>query len=255
MRERSAERILRECFRSFAPLPNAVLLQDERVDGAMTRVPITFFSGIAATRFDEHSAPSDAAEIAARFREEHRPFRWWLTPSTQPHTLESILQSLGMRHAYDATGMEIELRSLQDVRVPDGVAIRRLVDADDMHHWTDVFLPVFSRDAHEGAVWIDTYGRLGFDGAWIHFVAFVNGTAAATTSLLMCGDLAGIYHVATLPSFRGRGIGAALTMHALHEARARGASIAALQSSAMGYPVYRALGFESVCELRLYDWR
>jgi len=151
--------------------------------------------------------------------------------------------------------MQLELRSLQNVPVPEGVSIRRITDAEDMRHWTDVFLPVFLRSAEEGAVWIDSYARLGFDGAWIHFVAFVNGTAAATTSLLMCGELAGIYHVATLPSFRGRGIGAAVTMHALQEARARGASIAVLQSSTMGFPVYRALGFESVCELRLYDWR
>jgi ribosomal protein S18 acetylase RimI-like enzyme len=252
MRVEPVERILRECFRSFSPLPGAVLLEDSRVDGVITNVPITFFSGIAATRIERDE---DVAEIASLFRARNAPFRWWLTPSARPHSLEALLQSIGMRHAYDAAGMSIDLASMNDIAAPRELSIRRITDAADMRHWTDVFLPVFSRDADEGAIWIDTYARLGFDDAWIHFTGFVDDRPAATTSLLLCGDLAGIYHVATLPSFRGRGFGAALTTFALQHARARGATTAVLQSSEMGFPVYRALGFEKICELRLYDWR
>lgn len=256
MRAEPVERILRECFRSFSLLPDSTLLDSERVDGVMTNIPITFFSGIAATRLDDGTAEDEVAEIASRFRERQQPFRWWLTPSTRPKALESILQSIGMRHAYDATGMSIDLGSLRDVEAPRGLSIRRLTTAEEMRHWTRVFLPVFSRSDEEGALWIDTYARLGFDGVWIHFAGFIGDEPAATTSLLMCDDgLAGIYHVATLPPFRGRGIGAAVTMHALQYARTRGATLAVLQSSAMGFSVYRSLGFEAVCELRLYDWR
>ncbi len=254
--EHPVERILRECFRSFASLPGAVLLEDDRVDGVMTEVPIAFFSGIAATHIDQATAADDAAEIASRFRERQLPFRWWLTPSVRPRALEPILQSIGMRHAYDAAGMSIDLRALREPAPPRELSIRRITGADDMRHWIAVFLPVFSRTEEEGAVWIDTYARLGFDDAWIHFTGFAGGKPAATASLLMCGGgLAGIYHVATLAEFRGRGIGAAVTMHALQYARARGATVAVLQSSAMGFSVYRSLGFEKVCELRLYDWR
>ncbi len=256
MRVEPVECILRECFRSFSPLPGAVLLDDPRADGVIANVPITFFSGIAATRIDDRNAEDDVAAIVSRFRDRNAPFRWWLTPSTRPRSLESILQSAGMRHAYDAAGMSIELDSLRELAMPRELSIRRITDAQDMRHWIAVFLPVFHRSEEEGAIWIDTYARLGFDGAWIHFVGFVDDQPAATSSLLMCdGSLAGIYHVATLPSFRGRGIGAAVTMRALREARARGASVAVLQSSEMGFSVYRNLGFGKVCELRLYDRR
>jgi ribosomal protein S18 acetylase RimI-like enzyme len=71
----------------------------------------------------------------------------------------------------------------------------------------------------------------------------------------MAGDLGGIYQVATLPAARGRGIGRAVTLAAMKHARDLGAKRAVLQSSEMGYPVYRAIGFEDVCALRLYDWK
>jgi hypothetical protein len=50
-------------------------------------------------------------------------------------------------------------------------------------------------------------------------------------------------------------VGKAITVEALRYARAMGARRAALQSSAMGFNVYRSIGFIPCCELRLYDWR
>jgi ribosomal protein S18 acetylase RimI-like enzyme len=90
---------------------------------------------------------------------------------------------------------------------------------------------------------------------WQHFVAFEGDRPMATTSVLVEGDLAGIYFVATMPEARGRGIGSAATRAAMRYAREAGATRAALQSSDSGFGVYRGLGFEQRCVVSAYEWR
>jgi predicted acetyltransferase len=64
--------------------------------------------------------------------------------------------------------------------------------------------------------------------------------------------VAGIYAVATLPQARRKGIGRAMTVHPLIEARQIGYRVGILQSSSMGYPVYQSIGFQEVCTYRQY---
>jgi GNAT superfamily N-acetyltransferase len=251
------EQISRNCFRSFAGFPNAQLIDDGALFGVMSHVPITFFSGIASTRFDG-DVEAQVARTINLFREQRCAFRWWLTPSTRPHGLAAILAAQGMRHAYDAPGMIADLATVAlDVPLPADVSIRRARNVSDLTPWTDVFMPVFSRPPAERAIWRDAYERFGFDddAAWTHFIAFLGEEPVATTTLLVDGAVAGVYHVATLPVARGRGIGAAVTRAAMRFARERGATRAALQSSDSGFRVYQSLGFVHRCDLSLYDWK
>ena len=65
------------------------------------------------------------------------------------------------------------------------------------------------------------------------------------------GDAVGIFNVATPERRRGRGYGADVTSRALADAFARGAQFGYLQSSPLGEPVYRRLGFEQVATYTL----
>jgi GNAT superfamily N-acetyltransferase len=251
------ETISRNCFRSFAGFPDARLLDDGVVYGVVSHVPITFFSGIASSRL-VGNVDEQVERVLDLFRAERCAFRWWLTPSTRPQGLAPVLQAHGMRHAYDAPGMAADLTAVPlDVPLPADVTVRRARHASELAPWLDVFMPVFSRPQAEHVIWREAYERFGFagDAAWTHFVAFLGDEPVATTTLLLDGALAGLYHVATLPAARGRGIGSAVTRAAMRYARDRGATQAALQSSASGFGVYRSLGFVQYCDLSLYDWR
>lgn len=240
------ERIARECFRSFSRLPGARLLDDGRVFGAMTRVPIQFFNGIATTDLTE----DEVGPVLATLQEDGQPFRWWISPSTRPAGLADILVRMGLRHTYDADGMAVDLAFVDFGQpLPHDLSIRRV---DVMDPWVSVFMEGFDRPSSEAELWTTLYPQCP---EWTHFVGYLRGVPIATTSLLMCGDLAGIYHVVTLPAARGRGVGKAITTEALRYARAMGARRAALQSSEMGFNVYRAIGFVPYCKLTLYDWR
>ncbi|HEV7767437.1 MAG TPA: GNAT family N-acetyltransferase [Thermoanaerobaculia bacterium] len=247
------ETITRNCFRSFSGFRNAELIDDGRIFGVMSHVPISFFSGIATSDIDE----SEVEGVIDRFREKRCAFRWWITPSTRPHKLAPILASYGMRHAYDAPGMAADLTTAPlDAPSPAELTIRHLTKAEELTDWLEVFMPVFSRSAEEGAIWMDSFAQCGFgpSAGWQHFVGYVDGKAVATTSVLTVGALAGVYNVATLAEARGRGIGSAVTRVAMRYARDAGATQAALQSTELGYGVYQSLGFVQHCDLTLYDW-
>ena len=78
------------------------------------------------------------------------------------------------------------------------------------------------------------------------YVGRVDGRDVSTAVGFTSGDAVGIFNVATPPEHRGRGYGAALTAAAAAEGFAAGAEFAWLQSSALGLPVYRRLGFREV---------
>lgn len=234
------------CYRSFATLPGAKWIETDEIRAVATGLPISFFSGIATTRLRDAAGIDRALSAFAPFG---APFRWWLSPSVEPANLESMLQARGFRHVYDAGGM---VAAMTDVPFHQAspVSIREVTK---LHEWARVLMHVFQRPEHEADVWIRVYEN-PLPG-WASFAAYEGTKVVATSSVLCAGELAGIYHVATMPEARGRGIGAAVTLEAMRYAFNRGATHAVLQSSDMGAGVYRSLGFRDVAPLRLYEWR
>ena len=79
-----------------------------------------------------------------------------------------------------------------------------------------------------------------------YFVAALDDEPAGMSVAVRTGESGGIYSVATLESARRRGVGTTVTWAAIDAIRGWGCTSAVLQSSEMGYPVYRSMGFEEV---------
>jgi GNAT superfamily N-acetyltransferase len=78
------------------------------------------------------------------------------------------------------------------------------------------------------------------------YVGTIEGEPVTTGLGFRSGAYVGIFNIATLPAFRRRGYGAAITARAASDGLASGATWAWLQSSPAGYSVYERLGFRSV---------
>lgn len=78
---------------------------------------------------------------------------------------------------------------------------------------------------------------------------------ACTVQVTIAGEDAGVYAVATVPEARGRGLARRLQYVLLERARARGARTTTLQASALGRPVYAALGYESFGPMNMWERR
>ncbi len=80
------------------------------------------------------------------------------------------------------------------------------------------------------------------------YVGEVDGHAVTTGMGVTLGDRVGIFNVATPPEHRRRGYGAAVTVRAIADGYAAGATWSWLQSSEAGHGVYERLGFQTVDE-------
>lgn len=85
------------------------------------------------------------------------------------------------------------------------------------------------------------------------YVGFIDGQPIATSMLLETGAIAGVHVVGTAPAYRRRGIGAVMTQRCVEDGWAHGRTLAALQSSSIGYPVYERIGFRRVTDIQ--GWR
>jgi len=92
-----------------------------------------------------------------------------------------------------------------------------------------------------------------WEAGFVADVAHLDGRAVGTVATMSAEGVIGVYSVATLPEFRGRGIGEAMVRHAVEQARAEtGLERIVLQSSREGEPLYRRLGFRPVSRLAVF---
>ena len=65
---------------------------------------------------------------------------------------------------------------------------------------------------------------------------------------------AGLYWITTREAWQRRGVGTAMTLAALRDARALGYELAVLQATQAGSSVYHRLGFRAFCTVPGYLW-
>jgi GNAT superfamily N-acetyltransferase len=93
------------------------------------------------------------------------------------------------------------------------------------------------------------------DERTVPWVARVDGAPAGCAGVLVQDGNAEVWMVAVTPAARGRGLSAEILRHALSAARAQGAATTSLESSAMGEPTYRRLGYRGLGRLGMWEKR
>jgi GNAT superfamily N-acetyltransferase len=84
------------------------------------------------------------------------------------------------------------------------------------------------------------------------YLGTMDGNPVAVSSVFVDGEVAGVYNVATLKTHRRRGIGEAMTWRSIQRGREAGCTVAVLEASEMGKPVYERMGFRVVAPYRTF---
>lgn len=123
----------------------------------------------------------------------------------------------------------------------EGCEIREARTSEDLDRTANAAALGFGEDA------VRPFATQAIADAGVHyFIGIVDGRVVGTSLVVALDGSAGIYLVSTLPEFRRRGIGEALTAEAVRCGVAAGCDMAYLQASEAGYPVYQRMGFRSV---------
>lgn len=179
-----------------------------------------------------------------------RAITFWMEPRLTRRDWEPVLTKFGFRFEDGTPGMAVDLQVLNESLQPiNSFEVRVAADEESTRAWTHAFtigygLPLdWEDDIYK--VW----SSLGSNLPIRNYLGFLNGEPVGTSCLFIGGGAAGIYSVSTLPQARGKGIGAALTLKPLQDAREMGYRIGVLQSSEMGYNIYKRLGFRHLCQI------
>ena len=216
-------------------------------------VPSPFCNNVLRPQLTADDIDTRIEETLTHFKSRNLPVRWFTSPSTRPADLGKYLEAHGLAHRVDIPGMAVDLPKLNgDLIPPSDLTIERVGDVKTLEQWIQAFTIGYGVPVSVGNFFLDGLVSLGFELPWRHYIGWLAGKPVACSSLLLGAGVAGIYAVATVPEARGRGIGTALTLVPLREARAMGYRIGVLGSTQMGLGVYRRLGFQEYCKFVIY---
>jgi ribosomal protein S18 acetylase RimI-like enzyme len=218
-------------------------------------LPIPRLNSANATRFTNASADRRIDEVIAWFEQRGLPFVWRLGPLDTPSDLEARLVARGFTIDPDEMpGMVASLADLPEVELPDAATLAFVDDATTFREWLDVMVVGFGMPSQIGDTFMK-YAALGFgEDLPITILARIDGRPVATSLGWVAAGGIEIANVTTVPEARGRGLGRAVTLAAMHAGARAGASIAVLQSTEMGRGVYRRLGFTEFARYRTAIW-
>lgn len=210
-----------------------------------------WFSGVlSSSPFEAKDAAFIEATIQHFRAQGVRAFTWWMEPHLQPADWEPALSKHGFSFSDDTPGMATDLQALNEsIETVNGLEVRAVMDEESLLTWAKVFTAGYGLPLDWENTVFDEWRKLGLEFPLKNYLGYLNDEPVSTACLFYGGGAAGVYSVSTLSRVRGRGIGAAITLQLLLDAREKGYRIGVLQSSAMGFNVYKKLGFRHLCQI------
>ena len=194
----------------------------------------------------------------SKAKERRVPIAWWVGPSNPIPDLANGLEHKGLFRVAELTGMAIDLKDLDEKSAPpQGFTLTKVQDADSLETWCRIMTEVSDFPDFASSAWLEMYQGMEIlgDPLWHLYLGNIDGTPVGTSKLFLGGGVAGIHAVTTVPEFRGRGIGTAMTLSPLIDARRKGYEIGVLFSSEMAVGIYRSLGFQDYGRGYIYLWQ
>ncbi len=234
-------------------LAGVTLYEDAFATWYLSGVPEAMFNGVIATRMTEADADRRIDELVGRFKEEDVPAMWWASPLSTPADLASRLAVRGL-HRTTMPGMSLDLDAFTPVAVPGGLRIEVVRDEGGIDAWMEASSEAFGIEPEQLPRYRQTPEAVlaGDVPGWC-LTGWWEERPVATAMVCVGTGVAGLSNIATIPSHRRRGLGAAVTSRGLELARDAGYRTSVLTSTDSGRPLYEALGFETRCTVDVFE--
>ena len=223
----------------------------------VTDMPDHFMNLVVCTELPTDGIDELVKNALSHFRSLNiRRLSWLIQEAVPAMEIKKHLEANGLTFSESfATEMAVDLMTLREsISIPNHLTVIRVEDGETLKKWIHVASIGFGVPSDVEDIWFEFFNYAACSSPFQTYLALLNGQPVATSQLFTSAGVAGIYNVTCIPEARGRGIGSAVVMTPLLEARALGYRVGILQASAMGYNVYRRLGFQDFGKLSVYLW-
>jgi len=235
----------------------ATIYDEPEMAMIVTDIPVPLFNVVTRVLFTPENLEANIEKAISRFREKGVPGNLFVGPSTRPPDIGNALLSHGFVQTDIQPGMAIDLHTLPDLTLPPDFEIEPLTSVDQLKDYGEVTLRGFELPASLLVTALEYVKSAELDSVSQEhsFIGLMNGETVGVSTVIYGAGVAGIYRVATVPEARRKGVGTAMTLKALLVARDKGYRVGILQSSEMGYSVYKKIGFQEYCRQTVYTWK
>lgn len=231
-------------------LPTLFQNQPERVIYS-TGIHLANCNGVIEKNPNSSLEENQIDAIMEFFKAKGLPFVWWLPPN-------KALENKGFQFGESMKGLTLNI-SHRVPKVPDGPAnltIKVVEKEEELHAFTQTLLEAFGIVNNSSL--FEEFQTMNAatmkSGEQIHLLGYIDEVPVATATLEMTPLSASIWNCATLPAYRGKGIGTILTFEAIVEAwlKKYPEVITILMPNGLAGGVFNRLGFKEVCDLPFY---
>lgn len=205
----------------------------------VSMIPITIFNGVVVAR---PTRPDELARAVEWIENHGVVFRAWIRERYADELAPALLARGLEREEWVQPDMVLRLPAEIPAPAP-GVTV---LEVEDIAGAEDPLRLLIASGIDEPtARTVFTPGFVSDPDVRV-FVGRLDGKPVSHATAIRTGDVSGVYAVGTQLEARRRGVGTAATWAAVGAGRDWGCRSVFLQSSEMGYGVYRAMGFTDV---------
>lgn len=238
-------------FRLMGRSPKSEYTENPGLIRWHTPIPHPWFNGILSAEPAPLEDEQLIRDMVSYFKSRGvARFTWWLEPGVKADGWARHLSRYGFHYDKSTPGMAVRLSALpHSIPHPEHLVIRVVEDLDTLEEWVRTFMLGYGLPEAWARNFFELLASLGLGLPLRHYLGTLDGEPVSNSTLLLEAGVAGVYNVATIPRVRGQGIGAALTLAPLQQAAELGYQAGVLQSSEIGFNVYRRLGFQHICQM------
>jgi hypothetical protein len=197
-------------------------------------------------------AGCDVDAMLARVRSWQLPVRW-LIGTGSAGDVEETFRARGLVLTDEFPAMIAPVADLPEPAL-NGVTVETVESDSQRREWDDVFQDAFGLSE-------DVATLVAAAHAWpsrhernrLYMLLRRDGIAVATAILHSPCGVAGVYGITVRRGCRRQGLGALATLATVRAGAERGATVAMLQATQEGFPVYERLGFRTICAFRSWQ--